>query len=119
MIDIEDRLYHYKAFVRSVYDGDTIRADIDLGMFVTLENQPVRLYGIDTPEIRKKLERSKAIEARDALRSLILERTVVIRTLKDDKEKYGRWLGEIWLGDVNVNAWMVGKGHAKYYMVGA
>ena len=31
-LKMELTLYHYKATVVSVYDGDTIRADIDLGM---------------------------------------------------------------------------------------
>lgn len=42
-------MYEYRAFVRKVYDGDTITVDIDLGFEVLLKNQKLRLYGINTP----------------------------------------------------------------------
>ena len=45
-------MYEYRAFVRKVYDGDTITVDIDLGFEVMLKNQKLRLYGINTPEVR-------------------------------------------------------------------
>ena len=44
--------YIYKAEVVSVYDGDTITVDIDLGFNVVLRKQKIRLGGINTPEIR-------------------------------------------------------------------
>ena len=31
-------MYEYKAYVRKVYDGDTITVDIDLGFGVVLKN---------------------------------------------------------------------------------
>ena len=45
--------YVYKAYVRSVYDGDTITVDIDVGFGITLTSQKIRLRGIDTPEVRE------------------------------------------------------------------
>lgn len=45
-------LYHYAAQVVSVYDGDTITVDIDLGLEVWLKGQKIRLLNIDTPEVR-------------------------------------------------------------------
>lgn len=44
-------MYEYKAQVVSVYDGDTLTVDIDLGFEVWLRKQKIRLAGIDTPEI--------------------------------------------------------------------
>ncbi|MCP4234525.1 MAG: nuclease, partial [Aestuariibacter sp.] len=32
-------LYHYKAYITSVYDGDTCTADIDLGLGVTVKKE--------------------------------------------------------------------------------
>ena len=44
-------MYEYKAQVVSVYDGETLTVDIDLGFEVWLRKQKIRLAGIDTPEI--------------------------------------------------------------------
>jgi micrococcal nuclease len=49
---MDNSLYTYKAKVLSVYDGDSLRLDIDLGFKVVMQNQRVRLLGIDTPEVR-------------------------------------------------------------------
>jgi len=44
--------YVRRVRVISNYDGDTIRADIDLGFGQWSHNQTFRLYGINTPELR-------------------------------------------------------------------
>ncbi len=45
--------YNYKVKkVVNVYDGDTITVDIDLGFNMVMCNQKLRLYGINTPEVR-------------------------------------------------------------------
>jgi len=49
---IMDNLYYYRARVTKVYDGDTITVDIDLGFHVGLKSEKIRLYRIDTPEVR-------------------------------------------------------------------
>ena len=55
-------MYTYKANIRSIYDGDSCRVDLDLGMSVWLHNQSIRLYGIDTAEIRGGTVETKALE---------------------------------------------------------
>lgn len=87
-------VYEYVANVISVYDGDTFRCDIDLGFGVELKNQCIRLLGLDTPEVRG-VEREAGLEVRDFVRDKILDKTVLLRTHKDDKGKYGRWLAEV------------------------
>jgi micrococcal nuclease len=89
-------MYKYNAIVRSVYDGDTIRVDIDLGCSVWLRNEPLRLYGINAPEVRGK-NREAGFAARDYLREMILDKEVIIETRKDRKGKYGRYLADIYL----------------------
>lgn len=44
--------YLYRAVVVRVVDGDTINVDIDLGFYVWIKKQRIRLFGIDTPEVR-------------------------------------------------------------------
>lgn len=114
-------LYHYKAEVISVYDGDTITVMIDQGMkhFARVK---VRLIGINTPEIRTKdlEEKARGYAAKDFLKGLIEGKTVIINTVK--KGKFGRWLGVIWLyeGDMDqlgesINDLMIKNGHAVAY----
>jgi len=111
-------LYHYKAFVASVYDGDTITVDIDLGLHVTMKKEKIRLARINAPELRGK-EREEGIKSRDFLRERVLKKEIYLETIKDRKGKYGRYLGEIWLrGEngkyFNVNDELVEKGFAEY-----
>lgn len=107
-------MYEYRAFVRKVYDGDTVTVDIDLGFDVVLKNQKIRLVRIDAPEVRGR-ERPEGLKSRDALRAKIGNKWIKIKTQKDKKGKYGRWLGEIWLEDLCVNDWLLEEGHANLY----
>ncbi len=107
-------MYEYRAFVRKIYDGDTITVDIDLGFDVVLKDQKIRLVRIDAPEVRGG-ERPEGLKSRDALRTKIGNKWVKIKTQKDKKGKYGRWLGEIWLEDLCVNDWLLKEGHASLY----
>ena len=45
---------------------------------------------------------------------LILNKKVIVETIKDKKGKYGRYLAEIFLDDVNINDWLVINGYAEY-----
>ncbi len=111
-------LYHYNAKIIDVYDGDTCTVDIDLGLHNWIKGEKLRLNRINAPELRG-VERPKGLLSRDFLRSLILDEEVLIETIKDKKEKYGRYLAEIWLLDnkgkyININDEIVKKGFAKY-----
>ena len=107
-------MYEYRAKVRGVYDADTITVDIDLGFGIIYTGQKLRLLGIDAPEVRGK-ERPEGIKSRDALRDKILDKDIIIRTSKDKKGKYGRWLATIILDDVNLNEWLIAEGYAEEY----
>lgn len=106
--------FKYKARVVSVYDGDSVTVDIDLGMYVSVR-ATLRLRGIDAPEMGTP----EGLAARDWLRLLLLNSTeqLVVQTSRGDK--YGRWLGELYLGDVFVNDALVQAGHARVYDGGA
>lgn len=88
-------MYEYMATVLSVYDGDTIRVDIDLGFGIVMQNQSIRLLGMNTPEVRGE-ERQEGLVARDFVRSMIDGKEIMLRTFKDTKGKYGRWLAEVY-----------------------
>jgi len=113
-----DQLYHYRAIVTAVYDGDTITVDVDLGFHVWVRGEKIRLAHIDAPELRGE-DKAKGKAAGNFLRNLILNKKVIIQTIKapngeDKKGKFGRYLGVIWLDGVNVNDLLVSKGYAVY-----
>lgn len=105
------------ATVTSVYDGDTITTDthyrneIQIGRqrlvrHDTLEGVKVRLYGINTPEVRGP-EREHGLFVRDQLRELILGQDVKLELMGRLEGKFGRWLANVWLGELLVNQWLV------------
>lgn len=100
----------YNAEVISVYDGDTVTCDIDLG-FDVHTIQKVRLHGIDAPEIRGE-ERPEGLISRDALRGLINGED--IRIVNHGRGKYGRVIGELYIDTISVSDWMVRNGYAEY-----
>jgi micrococcal nuclease len=104
-------LYEYKATITSVHDGDTITADVDLGFHVWINDEKFRLMGIDAPE----LPGAAGVAARDALAKRILGREMIICTVKDRREKFGRYLVRVYDGDELLNDWMVAKGYAVPY----
>lgn len=88
-------MYQYRATVRSVTDGDTIRADIDLGFNIVMRNTVIRLAGINAPEV-------KTPEGRVS-KTYLTERLpkgteILLVSHKDETEKYGRILGTIYIG---------------------
>ena len=88
--------YDYKAVVVGWYDGDSPTVDIDLGFNTWLKNQKLRLYGIDTPEMRGG-DRPQGIIARDKVREWCPPGSKVgMESHKDESGKYGRWLATIW-----------------------
>ena len=110
-------LYTYRAVVNRIYDGDTITVDIDLGFGIVMKDQVIRLLGIDTPEIRGE-ERPQGIMSRSFVEQRIPVGTrIMIKTIKDKKEKYGRYLGTIFYGETlaNLNEELLASGHADVY----
>lgn len=114
----ENYLYHYKAKVLEIYDGDTIRVELNLGFGLIWRGSDnrgieIRLFGLNTPEI-KGSEKEKGTISRDKLREQILGKEITIKTIKDSKEKYGRYLGIIIKEDgTNINDWLISEGLAE------
>ena len=110
--------YVYKVKeVSKVYDGDTITVIIDLGFNITIKEK-IRLTLINAPEVRG-IERPQGLKSRDYLREILYnaikeEKTIIIKTLKDRKGKYGRYLGEIFIDDISINEKLVNDGYAVF-----
>lgn len=110
-------MYRYKVKVTKVVDGDTVDVDVDLGFGMIYKKQRVRMMGIDTPESRTRdLEEKFYGKASKAhLESILAEGDVQMQS--HDKGKFGRILGELFVGDTNysVNQQMIDEYHAVPY----
>ncbi len=92
--------YHLKSFrVVKVVDGDTVDIDIADGEYATTR---VRLLGVDTPETKRPGESPMYYgeEASSFTAELVLgeEVTIVIDTVSDVRDRYGRLLGYVRFG---------------------
>jgi len=121
--NLGDTMYEYKVKIRRVVDGDTVDVDIDLGFGVWLQNERVRLFGVDTPEsrTRDKEEKKYGLAAKAFLKGVLKSGDVTLRTTKDGKGKFGRILGTFWVEEnggtsrANVNYMLVENHHAVEY----
>jgi micrococcal nuclease len=113
-------MYEYKILeVVKVYDGDTITVILDLGFGIS-KKEVIRLYGINTPELRG-VERPQGLVSRARLLELINNaKNLRIKTHKDKKGKYGRMLGEIFADDysTSLNHLLISEGLAEEYYGG-
>ena len=106
-------LYFYRAHVERIVDGDTIDIQLDLGMSI-FRRERVRLWGVDAPEMRFNAGK----EARRYLVNLATEKgwlvnPVYVRTIKDETDKYGRYLAIIYEQPTDMNVDIEALIHAK------
>ena len=111
-------LYQYQAKILKVIDGDTIKVEFDLGFHIKF-SETIRLFGINTPEIHG-INKDNGIKSKLRVEQLLpVGIMVVIETIKDEKEKYGRYLAKIHLADGTIlNEVLINEGLAKPFMVG-
>lgn len=120
MPEIYGPSYVYKAHVLRIIDGDTVQVSLDLGFNIVMQKQSIRLAGINCPELLPVKEPSKkwssiqlmewmkspGFASKQALASWLgfnllqdgsfisdNPPTLVVRTIKDADDKYGRILG--------------------------
>jgi micrococcal nuclease len=112
-------MFEYSAKVIEVIDGDTIDVSIDLG-FDIHHTLRVRLHGINTPETRTrdKQEKAKGLAAKERLKELVADKFVTLKTRRDETEKYGRYLAEVYVDKTCVNQQLIREGHATEYFGG-
>lgn len=115
----QQKLFHYKATVDRVVDGDTIDVTLELGFDISYRGR-VRFQGINAPESRTRdaVEKQAGLAAKRYVEDWIggHEQRVIIQTSLDDRGKFGRILGRI-LNDEGecLNDEMVSLGHATPY----
>jgi len=113
-------MYQYKAEVVRIVDGDTIDVVIDLGFKITT-HQRIRFARINTPETYNVKKDSEEYQKGMLAKQYVEQRLVANKNeikLETEKvtEKYGRYIGTIWLADseTSLNDELVENGFAKY-----
>jgi micrococcal nuclease len=106
--------------VTKVVDGDTVYGDVDLGFNIGYKKMEFRLSGINTPET-KGTTREAGLTSKMFVEDTIAGKEVIIVTKKDRKEKYGRYLAEVFflVGAewISLNKTLIAKGLAVEFMV--
>ena len=100
----------------SIYDGDTFRVNIDSLPPLIGKNIPVRLEGVDTPEINGKCQYEKdlALEARDFVRSKLSNAVEIL--LNDlQRGKYFRIVAKVYIDGVSLEKELLQNGLAYQY----
>tara|TARA_B100001113_G_scaffold41614_1_gene29481 strand:- start:551 stop:895 length:345 start_codon:yes stop_codon:yes gene_type:complete len=112
-------MYIYSAKCLKVVDGDTIDARVDLG-FDTFKKVRIRLVGINAPESRTRdlEEKERGLAAKARVKQLISENKNKFVLHSQGVGKFGRCLGEIYLGDSKLNDILINEGHAVAYYGG-
>lgn len=115
-------MYQYSGNVLDVHDGDTMHIEVRLGCDVAIR-MTVRLYGINAPELATVEGKAALVYIKTLLPA---DGSIWIATIKDHKEKYGRYLGRLFLDRASmeqdatancINDLMVAGGHAVPYLV--
>lgn len=106
--------YRYKTLCTNVVDGDTIDCTVDLGFQMSMKGR-FRLARINTPEINSPDEkiRVKGQESRQFVVDNLLNKNFEVMSIK--VEKYGRYLAEVYIGELNLNDELIRLGLATKY----
>ena len=116
-------MFEYTATILKVVDGDTIDVMVDLGMGVHRKER-LRFSRVNAWETRGE-HREKGLLAKARVADLLpLGERIIIKTEKDKRGKFGRYLAEIIIPasdwkeleeDTNLNDLLLKEGHAVLY----
>lgn len=95
--------------VSKVIDGDTIELLTKENPYNHITKLKIRLYGIDAPELKQAYGK----EAKEYLSALVLKQEVSL--IIENKDKYDRFVGTLFLKGQDINKEMVKNGYAHAY----
>ena len=90
--------------VVAVYDGDTVTC-----LDENNQQQKIRLAEIDAPEAKQDFGKA----SREQLASMVFGRDVYV--VDSGRDRYGRWIGHLYVDGIDVNRQMVATGMAWHY----
>ncbi len=99
-----------QATVQRVVDGDTVDVLVDG------REERVRLIGVDTPEVYGKAEAYGA-EASAFTKQRLTGQEVRLELDVEERDRYGRLLAYVWIGDEMFNETLVREGYAQVMTV--
>lgn len=120
---IPDQLYVYRAKIIHIHDADTVWCEVDYG-FDNHGRYSFRLAEINAPELSTpegKLARNWLVDRINNPEKNPTPWRGYVRTIKDRREKYGRYLAWIYTSldqvtdeEMSINAELVSAGHAVW-----
>ena len=117
--DADFQKYHRQTFtVLEVIDGDTLDIDIPDGEH---EDTRIRLIGVDTPETKHptvgKMYYGPEATEYSAAQALGKQVTILLDTVSDQRDRYGRLLAYVVLPDGRIlNAELIKNGYGYAYL---
>lgn len=113
--------FTYAVHVDRVIDGDTVVVDIDLGFSLNLDDQRLRLLGIDAPE-KTGLTKVAGLASQAEMIRLLGQGTphILSQGAPPQEDNFGRWLVKIEVTRLDgthfdVGAQMIQNGYAVPY----
>ena len=100
----------------SNYDGDTFRVDIPDVHPIIGQNIPIRLRGVDTPEILGKCDEEKAlaIKARDFVRDLLANaESIILQNI--GRDDFFRILADVSVDGVDLSRTLIQNKLGRFY----
>lgn len=96
-----------------VYDGDTFFINIGCDFSLVCENMPIRVAGIDTPELRGK-EKAKGLLVRDYVKAVLGDAKIIeLKNLK--RGKYFRIVADVYVDGKSLAELLLKEGYAVPY----
>ena len=102
--------------IRSVYDADTFRVDIDSWPTIIESNMSIRVNGVDAAEIRGKCpsEKRQAKAAREFTNHFLKQgHQIELRDLK--RGKYFRLIADVYVDGKSLSKELITSGNARPY----
>ena len=102
--------------VLSVHDGDTVTVNLPCDVAVVCAKMPVRIFGIDTPELRDKRPALKLLAQKARARLIELTSSAhKVEMLAISRDKYFRLDAHVYSDGVSVAKTLTDEGLARPY----
>lgn len=102
-----DMLYHFRAELIRVIDGDTIHVRVDQGLDDERKIR-IRFKDVDAPELFSGVDRAAGAASRDHLGMLLgraRDNLLFLETYKD-AQSYGRYVAFVYIEDKTTGEWV-------------